>query len=124
MTEEAQLHFARAAECMEDAKILLDNERPAAAVARSYYAMFHAATAVLSVKAVKRSSHSGILSAFGEYLVKPGLLEQRLHQYLREAFQLRQQTDYEPIVDIDSRQARETLEHAIEFVDACKKITA
>ena len=124
MTEEAQLHFERAAECLEDAKILLDNERPAAAVARSYYAMFHAATAVLSVKAVKRSSHSGILSAFGEYLVKPGLLEQRMHRYLREAFELRQQTDYEPIVEIESRQARETLEHAIEFVNACKKITA
>ncbi|MBW7990280.1 MAG: HEPN domain-containing protein [Planctomycetes bacterium] len=48
MTEEAQLHFERAAECVEDSRILLDNERPAAAVARAYYAMFHAATAVLS----------------------------------------------------------------------------
>ncbi len=123
MTEEALLHFERAAECLEDAKILLDNERPAAAVARSYYAMFHAATAVLSVKGVKRSSHRGILSAFGEFLVKPGLIEQRMHQYLREAFELRQQTDYEPIVEIDSRQATETLEHAIEFIDACKKLT-
>jgi uncharacterized protein (UPF0332 family) len=85
--------------------------------------MFHAATAVLSVKGIKRSSHHGILSAFGEYLVKPGLIEKSLHQSLREAFELRQQTDYEPIVDIDSRQARETLEQAVQFVDACKKIT-
>ncbi len=54
MTEEAQQHFARAAECMEDAQILFDNERPAAAVARAYYAMFHAATAVLSVKGIKK----------------------------------------------------------------------
>jgi uncharacterized protein (UPF0332 family) len=123
MTEESQLHFARAAECMEDAQILLDNERPAAAVARAYYAMFHAATAVLSFKGIKRSSHRGILSAFGEYLVKPGLIEKSLHLSLREAFELRQQTDYEPIVDIDSQQARETLEHAVEFVDACKKLT-
>jgi len=123
MTEEAQLHFERAAECMEDAQILLDNERLAAAVARAYYAMFHAATAVLSVKGIKRSSHRGILSAFGEYLVKPGLLEKRLHQSLREAFELRQQTDYEPIVDINSQQARETLEQAVQFVDACKKLT-
>jgi uncharacterized protein (UPF0332 family) len=108
---------------MEDAQILLDNERPAAAVARAYYAMFHAATAVLSVKGIKRSSHSGILSAFGEYLVKPGLIEKSLHLSLREAFELRQQTDYEPIVDIDSRQARETLEQAVQFIDACKKLT-
>jgi uncharacterized protein (UPF0332 family) len=122
MTEEAQLHFERAAECVEDSQVLLDNERPAAAVARVYYAMFHAATAVLEVKGIKRSSHRGILSAFGQYLVKPGLIEQKFHLYLREAFELRQQIDYDPIVDINLQQAKEALEQAIDFVDACKKV--
>jgi uncharacterized protein (UPF0332 family) len=122
MTEEAQLHFERAAECVEDSRILLDNERPAAAVARAYYAMFHAATAALAAKDIKRSSHRGILSAFGQYLVKPGLIEQKFHLYLRETFELRQQTDYDPIVDIQLQQAKEILEQAIDFVDACKKL--
>jgi len=121
MTEEAQLHFERAAECVEDSRILLDNKRPAAAIARTYYAMFHAATAVLAVKGVKRTSHRGILSAFGHYLVKPGLIEQKFHIYLREAFELRQQTDYDPIVDVDIQQAKEILEQAIDFVEACRK---
>jgi len=89
MTEEAQQHFRKAADCVEDSQILLDNDRLAAAVARAYYAMFHAATAVLAVKGIKRSSHHGILSAFGEYLVKPGLIKQEFHLYLREAFELR-----------------------------------
>jgi uncharacterized protein (UPF0332 family) len=48
MTEETELHFQRAAECVEDSQVLLDNERPAASVGRAYYAMFHAATAVLA----------------------------------------------------------------------------
>lgn len=122
MTEEAQLHFERAAECVEDSQVLIDNSRPAAAVARAYYAMFHAATALLSVKGIQRKSHRGILSAFGEYLVKPGLIEKRLHKVLREAFELRQQTDYDPIVDIDRQQAEKTLRQAIDFVDACKKL--
>jgi len=120
--EEAQLHFERADECVEDARVLLDNRRPAAAVARAYYGMFHAATAVLLVKGIKRSSHHGILSAFGEYLIRPGLLNPRFHEYIRDAFELRRQTDYEPIVDIDNRQAREVLDQAIEFVDACKQL--
>jgi len=122
MTEEARLHFIRAAECVEDSRVLLDNERPAAAVARAYYAMFHAATAVLAAKGIKRSSHSGILSAFGQYLVKPGLIKQDFHLSLREAFELRQQTDYDPIVDIQLQQAKQTLEQAIDFVDACRKL--
>ena len=122
MTEEAQQHFRKAADCVEDSQILLDNDRLAAAVARAYYAMFHAATAVLVAKGIKRSSHHGILSAFGEHLVKPGLIKQEFHLYLREAFELRQQTDYEPIVDIDVKQAKETLEQAVDFVDACRKL--
>ena len=122
MTEEAQLHFIRAAECVEDSRVLLDNERPAAAVARAYYAMFHAATAVLASKDIKRSSHRAILSAFGQYLVKPGLIEQKFHLYLRGAFELRQQTDYDPIVDVDIQQAKQTLKQAIDFVDGCRKL--
>ena len=122
MTEETQQHFRKAADCVEDSQILLDNDRLAAAVARAYYAMFHAATAVLAAKGIKRSSHHGILSAFGEHLVKPGLIKQEFHLYLREAFELRQQTDYDPIVDIDAKQAKETLEQAVDFVDACRKL--
>ena len=122
MTEEAELHFQRAAECVEDSRILLDNERLAASVARAYYAMFHAATAVLAGKGIKRSSHSGILSAFGEHLVKPGVIEHKFHLSLRKAFELRQQTDYDPVVDIDTQQAAETLEQAVDFVDACRKL--
>ena len=105
-----------------DSQILLDNDRLAAAVARAYYAMFHAATAVLAVKGIKRSSHHGILSAFGEHLVKPGLIKKCFHQSLLEAFELRQQTDYEPIANVDNQQAREILDQAIDFVDACRKL--
>jgi len=122
MTEETEQHFRKAADCVEDSQILLDNDRPAAAVARAYYAMFHAATAVLAVKGIKRSSHRGILSAFGEYLVKPGLIKKSFHQSLLEAFGLRQQTDYEPIANVDNQQAREILDQAIDFVDACRKL--
>ena len=71
MTEDVELHFQRAVECVEDSQILLDNDRPAAAVARAYYAMFHAATAILESKGIRRSSHHGMVSAFGEYLAGP-----------------------------------------------------
>lgn len=122
MTEEIQQHFRKAADSVEDSQILLDNDRPAAAVARAYYAMFHAATAVLAVKGIKRSSHRGILSAFGEYLVKPGLIKESFHHSLIEAFELRQHADYEPIADVDNKQAQEVLDNAIDFVDACRKL--
>jgi len=122
MTEEAELHFQRAAECVEDSQVLLDNERPAACIARAYYAMFHAATAVLASRGIRRGSHHGILSAFGEYLVKPGLIGHEFHLSLRKVFELRQQTDYDPIVDVGIQQAKEILQETIDFVDACRKL--
>jgi uncharacterized protein (UPF0332 family) len=91
-------------------------------VARAYYAMFHAATAVLLGEDIKRSSHRGIISAFGEFLVKPGRIDEKFHQYFREAFDLRQQSDYEPIADITFDQTQQTIQRAREFVEACKNL--
>lgn len=42
------------------------------AVNRAYYAIYHLATAVLLTQDIERSKHSGVQSAFGQYLVKPG----------------------------------------------------
>jgi uncharacterized protein (UPF0332 family) len=122
MSEEIRLHFERAAECVDDANLLLDNGRYAAAVTRAYYAMFHAATAVLLTKDIRRTSHRGILSAFGEQVVKTGLLDRSFHRYFREAFDLRQQSDYEPVVDVDTKHAKQILSRAVDFVDACRRL--
>lgn len=123
MSEEAQRHFEQAAECIEDARVLLDNNRLAAAVTRVYYAMFHAATAALLARGIRRSSHHALLAAFGQTLVKTGELDQRFYRDLRAAFQRRQQADYEAVLEIDRQAADQLYEQAIDFVDACKRLT-
>lgn len=120
MTEEVRLHLERADDCLKDAEILVNAQRPAAAVGRGYYAMFHAASAVLLQEDIKRSSHQGIISAFGQFLVKSGRIEQKFHRHFREAFDLRQQSDYEPIIDITIEQTRQVIQRAGEFVEACR----
>ncbi len=122
MTEEIQRHLVQAAECVEDARVLLDNDRFAAAVARAYYAMFHAATATLLAQNIRRRSHHSLLSAFGEHLVKTGRIDRSFFEHLRETFERRQQADYEPLADVDRQTAQESLDHAINFIDACKKL--
>ena len=123
MSEEVLRHFEQAAECLEDARVLLDNNRLAAAVTRVYYAMFHAATAVLLSRGVRRSSHQALLAAFGQTLIKTGELDQRFYRDLRAAFQRRQQADYEAILEIEHHAAVRLYEQAIDFVDACKRLT-
>ncbi|MFC1783855.1 HEPN domain-containing protein, partial [Planctomycetota bacterium] len=102
MIEEVRLHFDRSEQCLDDAQFLQEGQRFSASVGRSYYAMFHAAKAILLDKGIERNSHQGIISAFGEFLSKPGLVESKYHQYLREAFDLRQESDYHTIVNVSN----------------------
>ena len=121
MNEEVRLHLARADECIKDAELLLAAHRTSAAVGRSYYAMFHAATAVLLKRDIKHS-HQGLISAFGQFIVKPGQIEPRFHKYITEAFDLRQESDYQPLVEVTAQQAGKVLDRAKEFVEICRKL--
>lgn len=123
MNEEVQRQFEQAAECVEDARILLENDRLAAAVTRIYYAMFHAATAALLGRGVRRRSHRATLAAFGQTFVKTGELDKQLYRDLRAAFERRQQADYEAVVEVDRPTVAQLLGQAIDFVDACRKRT-
>jgi uncharacterized protein (UPF0332 family) len=122
MNEEVQLHLAKADDCIKDAELLLSAHRSSASVGRSYYAMFHAASALLSGKDIQRHSHQGLISAFGQFFVKPGHIEPKFHKYITEAFDLRQESDYQPLVEVTEPQAGKMLDRAREFVDVCRKL--
>lgn len=123
MNEEVRLHLERADDCIKDAELLLAAHRASAAVGRAYYAMFHATTAALLKRDIKRRSHQGLISAFGQFLVKPGLVERRHHRYIAEAFDLRQHSDYQPLVQVTQDHAGKVLERAKEFVKVCRQLS-
>ncbi len=122
MNEEVHLHLERANDCIKDAELLLAAHRPSAAIGRSYYAMFHATTAALLGKDIKRHSHQGLISAFGQFLVKQGQVEPKFHRYIAEAFDLRQESDYQPVAEVTEQQAGKVLDRAKEFVEICRKL--
>lgn len=122
MTEDVHLHLDRADDCIAEAELLLHASHPGVAVSRSYYAMFHAATAALLHGGVKRRSHQGIIAAFGQTFVKSGQIDARFHRYLKDAFDLRQESDYQPVVRLTDQQAQEVLGWAREFVATCRRL--
>jgi uncharacterized protein (UPF0332 family) len=122
MNEDARLHFERAEDCLADAELLVSKSRAGAAISRAYYGMFHAATAALLDRGINRHSHQGIIAAFGQTFAKPGRVDPRLHKYLADAFDLRQESDYQPVAQITEAQAREVLGWAREFVATCRKL--
>lgn len=67
-------------------------------------------------------SHQGIITAFGQTFVKPGIVDARFHKYLAKAFDLRQESDYRLTVPLTDEKAQDVLGWAKEFVAACRKL--
>lgn len=60
-------------DALASARYNLDGGFYGVAVNRAYYAFFYAATALLLALDMTRSKHAGVLAAFREHFVKPGL---------------------------------------------------
>jgi uncharacterized protein (UPF0332 family) len=111
----------------EDLAAAQDNLRLShlrAAVSRAYYAMFYAATAVLGSRGVWRSKHQGVIAAFGEYLVRPGLIEPQYGRMFHDALEARVDSDYAPQPDLNETSARNQIANAQEFVRRMVQILA
>jgi len=121
MNVDSEDHFKGAEEFLKEADYLLRGGFYSGVIGRSYYAMFHAATAALLALGIERSSHGGVIAAFGQYLTKPEKLPTRLHAHFREAFNMRIQCDYLPPPHNTKEAARTSVERALEFVDSCRE---
>ena len=92
-----------------------------AAVSRAYYAVFYIASAALFSQSVVRGKHSGVESAFSEYLVKPGHVEVEFGRLYQKARRQREEADYAEDVTVDEAIARQTLADAERFTDRLER---
>lgn len=113
---EVTLYMDRAHQMLTVATHNLDDGFYESAVNRAYYAIFYAANAVLSTQGLARSKHSGVISAFREHFVKPGLIETEYSRIYGRVMDDRHLGDYEIGETITAEQAREDLDDAQRFV--------
>ncbi len=83
---------------------------------RSYYAIFHAARAVLVADGQSFSKHSGVIAFFNRDYIKSGILERKLGRILRDAFEIRTDCDYEDFFVISKGEVERQVENAEYFV--------
>ena len=118
--EAIRIYLDGARDALRSAQYNLDGDFYGVAVNRAYYAFFYVATALLLTLDVTRSKHSGVMAAFRERFVKPGIFSvQDSHAY-GEAFELRNVTDYEMLGGADEGQAHTVVENATRFVEHCE----
>lgn len=115
--ETLKLYIVRAKEELEAAHSNLKNGFYRVAVTRAYYAMFHAASALLFRQGIIRRKHTGVISAFGENFVKTGLIEPEYAKMLTQAFDSRLDSDYDLIFSIARIPVEEIVANAVKFVE-------
>jgi uncharacterized protein (UPF0332 family) len=91
------------------------------AASRSYYAVFHALSAVLASDGLAFSSHSQALGGFNKHFVKTGIFPKETTRSLQRLFEDRQIADYDWITTVDAETGREDVEAAEQIVEACAK---
>lgn len=112
-----RLYMDRAKHDLKAVEINIQNYFFTVAISRSYYAMFYAVSALLLSVGVERAKHAGIVSAFGEYFVKPGFIEAKFSRMLVRAFESRNDTDYDVHFVTEAELANKRFEDAQAFVE-------
>lgn len=113
--EDAAARLSRARTEIGAARLLLSNGFADQATSRAYYAAFYAAEAALRLLGEARSSHSGVISAFGKLAVKEGGFDPEVGALLHDLFDLRGDADYESGT-VTAEQADSALSSADRFV--------
>ena len=121
-SREINLMVDKARRYLASAELLRREGDYDSAVSRLYYAMFYLAEALLLAHGQTFSSHRAVISAFGKVLVQRGVVPKEMHQWLHEAFQKRQLSDYEFLSGIGDPEVAYMQAKATEFVAQATKI--
>ncbi|HCL57061.1 MAG TPA: DNA-binding protein [Spirochaetia bacterium] len=102
------------------AELEFENKRYDDSVSRSYYAVFHAISALLLSKNLTFSSHGQTIGAFNREFIKTGLFPKEFNNFIHALFEDRQIGDYDAMSEIDSETAEKNLHYAKTIIQAVK----
>jgi len=118
--EEARKLLAKAERALHAAETLVGDGDFEFAAGRAYYAMLHAAQALLREHDLRYRRHAGVHGAFGERFAKAGRLDPKYHRWLLDALDDRLRGDYDVDASFDRGNVNKRIEQAREFLAAAK----
>lgn len=107
---------------LEDATFLTDAGKYGLAANRLYYALFHAASALLLSKGITTKRHSGLITQIHLNFVKTGILSDEEGALFRVMFNLRHEDDYEDFIDVERADIEEYTPQVKTLVEKLKKL--
>ena len=116
MKQETDRLLRNADRALAAAKTLLSEGDAEFASGRAYYAMLHAAQALLRERDLAYRKHSGVHGAFGRHFAKTGELDPKFHRWLLDGYDDRIRGDYDadPVFEEEAMAVR--IAQAEEFI--------
>ena len=117
----AKYRIEQARDCLQSADREVKADSFKTAANRSYYAVFHSMRAVLALDNFDSKRHSGIIAAFRERYIKTGKFAPHFSDVIGEAFEVRNNSDYQDFFIVPKSDVLEQIENARLFLEAVAK---
>lgn len=111
----------QAKETIAEAELLIGHEKYRAAINRIYYGMFYALSAIGSRYGFATSKHGQLIGWFNKIFVKTDIFDRKYGKMLREAFELRNQGDYDAFIRFSQDDVLKRFEDMKAFISGVEK---
>jgi uncharacterized protein (UPF0332 family) len=113
---------SRAKETIEDARIAIENQRFHAAENRIYYAIFYIVSALAMKDDYSTSRHGQLLGWFNKNYVKAGKVSSDIGKIYADAFENRQESDYQDFIKLDPDDVAMHYSEMLKFINEIEKL--
>ena len=118
----ARYRLARAQQSLAEADVLASANQWNGALNRIYYAAFYAARALLALKRIDSSRHSGVIALLQEHFVRPGTVPSDVARVFAQSFARRQRSDYGDFADAQKDEVLGLRSETETFIRACEDV--
>jgi uncharacterized protein len=112
----------RAEVCLKEARALQEAMLPYGAASRAYYAVFHAARALLVSIGLEVRSHKALVSLLGEHFVRPGQMSPAMGRLVSRMQRDREDADYASGAVFTQEEASQMIADAEVFLGEVRRL--
>jgi len=117
-----QYRISQAKEIVEDAKLLLENQRLVSASNRIYYSMFNMLLALGLKYKFETSKHLQLIGWFNKNIIKEKILDAKYSRMLKKAYEYRTMADYNDFIDLKFEDISLMYDDMLKFITAIEEI--
>lgn len=117
----AEYRLEQAQTCIKSSRVLVQENDYKGAANRAYYAIFHCMRSVLALDGQDFAKHSGVSAYFRKEYIKTGIFDVEYSDIIREAFDIRTDSDYDDFYVLSKSEVEEQISNAQRFYDTIAK---